>query len=80
MSELFFSLGRCRLDLAQALVHVALAWRFARSSTLKDPRVNHSSKTVRQGTMRCPFIWRWFLKLFRFGVLATAKRMTNEIL
>ena len=75
-----FSLGRCRLDLAQALVRVDLAKRFARSSTLKDARVNHSLKTVRQGTMRCLFIWRWFLKLFRFGVLASAKRMTSEIL
>ena len=74
------SLGRCRLELAQALLRVALAWHIARSSTPNDPRVNHSSKTVRQGTMRCRFMWRCLLKLFRFGVLAKSKRRTSEVL
>ncbi len=74
------SLGRCRLELAQALLRVALALHIARSSTPNDPGVNHSSNIVRQGTMRCQFIWRWFLKLVRFGVLAQAKRWTSEII
>ena len=67
------SIWRCRLELAQALLRVALAWHIARSSTPNDPRVNHSSKTVRQGTMRCQFIWRWFLKLFRFWRVGSSK-------
>jgi hypothetical protein len=65
-----FSLGRGRLELAQAVLLVALAWHSTRSSTPNGPRVNHSSKTVRQGKMRCQSIWRWFLNLFRVGVLA----------
>ena len=72
----YFSLGRCRLELAEALLRVAPAWHVARSSTPNDPRVNH----FRQGTMRCQFIWRCFLKLFRVSALAEAKRRTSEIL
>jgi hypothetical protein len=30
--------------------------------------------------MRCQCIWRWFLKLFRFGVLGKAERRTSKIL
>jgi hypothetical protein len=30
--------------------------------------------------MRCQFIWRCFLKQFRVGALAQAKRTTREIL
>ena len=32
------------------------------------------------GRVRCQSIWQWFLKQFRFGVLAKAKRWASEII
>ena len=64
-------MGRCCLELAQALLRVALAWHIARSSTPKDLWVNVESAVmcrsvswceVRMCTwerrMRCVCVWR----------------------